>query len=122
MGKPGSDALTQFKAMFSDAVSHSEKEQFLTYYLIAAHPGCTDDAMRQLKSYTLHSLRINPEQVQIFTPLPSTYSALMYYTEQDSFTGKRIFVEKDIGRKKIQKDILTRKPTPNRSKPRGSRQ
>ncbi|MCK4606789.1 MAG: YgiQ family radical SAM protein [candidate division Zixibacteria bacterium] len=122
MGKPSSAALTQFKAMFSDAVSHSEKEQFLTYYLIAAHPGCTDDEMKQLKSYTSHNLRINPEQVQIFTPLPSTYSALMYYTEQDPFTCKRIFVEKDINRKKRQKDILTRKPAQNKSKTRRSRQ
>ena len=122
MGKPNTAALTQFKAMFSDAVSHSEKEQFLTYYLIAAHPGCTDDEMKQLKSYTSHNLRINPEQVQIFTPLPSTYSALMYYTEQDPFTGKRIFVEKDINRKKRQKDILTRKPAQNKSKTQRSRQ
>ena len=121
MGKPNTAALTQFKAMFSDAVSHSEKEQFLTYYLIAAHPGCTDDDMKQLKSYTSHNLRINPEQVQIFTPLPSTYSALMYYTEQDPFTGQRIFVEKNLGRKKKQKDILTRKPAQNRSKTRRSR-
>jgi len=121
MGKPNTAALSQFNAMFSEAVSHSEKDQFLTYYLIAAHPGCTDDEMRQLKSYTTRNLRINPEQVQIFTPLPSTYSALMYYTEQDPFTGKRIFVEKDINRKRKQKNIVTRKPAPGRSKTRRSR-
>jgi len=121
MGKPGTATLSQFNAMFSDAVSRSEKDQFLTYYLIAAHPGCTDDEMKQLKSYTSRHLRINPEQVQIFTPLPSTYSALMYYTGQDPFTGKRIFVEKDINRKKKQKDILTRKSAQNRSKARRSR-
>jgi len=122
MGKPGTASLSQFNAMFSDAVSHSGKDQFLTYYLIAAHPGCTEDEMRHLKSYTSKHLRINPEQVQIFTPLPSTYSALMYYTERDSFTGKSVFVEKDINRKKTQKDILTFKPVRNRPKPRRSRQ
>lgn len=121
MGKPDSSSLSQFKAMFSEAASHSEKDQFLTYYLIAAHPGCTDEEMKQLKSYTSKHLRINPEQVQIFTPLPSTYSALMYYTEQDPFTGKPIFVEKDINRKKKQKEILTSKPVPKRSKTRRSR-
>jgi len=121
MGKPGTAALSQFNAMFSGAISQSEKDQFLTYYLIAAHPGCTDDEMKQLKSYTSRHLRINPEQVQIFTPLPSTYSALMYYTGQDPFTGKQIFVEKDINRKKKQKDILTRKSAQNRSKARRSR-
>lgn len=122
MGKPGRASLSTFNDMFSDAVSKSDKDQFLTYYLIAAHPGCTDNEMKQLKSYTSQHLRINPKQVQIFTPLPSTYSALMYYTEQDPFTGKQIFVEKDINRKNKQKDILTHKPTRKQSKTRRSRQ
>ncbi len=122
MGKPGTAALTKFGAMFADAVSHDKKNQFLTYYLIAAHPGCTEKEMLRLKTYTSKNLRINPEQVQIFTPLPSTYSALMYYTEEDPFTGKSIFVEKDINRKKKQKDILTYKPSPKKSKTRRSRQ
>ncbi len=121
MGKPDAEVLAQFNTMFSDAVSHSTKDQYLTYYLIAAHPGCTEEEMKQLKSYSSKNLRINPEQVQIFTPLPSTYSALMYYTEQDPFTGKRIFVEKDINRKKKQKDILTYKPSYKKSKTRRSR-
>jgi hypothetical protein len=34
----------------------------------------------------------------------------MYYTEQDPFTGKKIFVEKDTNLKVKQKDILTHKP------------
>ncbi|MDF1545192.1 MAG: YgiQ family radical SAM protein [bacterium] len=110
MGKPHSASLTKFNAMFSEAASGSEKEQYLTYYLIAAHPGCGEKEMMNLKSYTSKNLRINPEQVQIFTPLPSTYSALMYYTEQDPFTGKPIFVEKDIIRTRKQKDMLTHKP------------
>ncbi len=115
MGKPGAVALSKFNAMFSDAVSRSAEDRFLTYYLIAAHPGCTDEEMKRLKSYTARHLRINPEQVQIFTPLPSTYSALMYYTQQDPFTGKRIFVETDIKGKVRQKDILTGKPAPRKS-------
>ena len=109
MGKPGSQSLIQFNKMFEKAVLHSNKNQFLTYYLIAAHPGCSDNEMTKLKSFTSKNLKINPEQVQIFTPLPSTYSALMYYTEKDPFTGKNIFVEKDINKKIKQKDILTRK-------------
>jgi len=121
MGKPSTASLSQFNKMFSDAVSHYKKNQFLTYYLIAAHPGCTIDKMKALKSYTSKQLKINPEQVQIFTPLPSTYSALMYYTEKDPFTGKKIFVEKDTNRKKKQKDILTYKPSYKKSKTRRSR-
>jgi len=121
MGKPKTSELSKFNNMFCDAVANSPKDQYLTYYLIAAHPGCTEDEMKQLKAFSSQHLRINPEQVQIFTPLPSTYSALMYYTEKDPFTGKKIFVEKDINRKVRQKDILTRKPSKSRSKTRRSR-
>ena len=121
MGKPNTAALSQFNTMFSEAVSHSPKDQFLTYYLIAAHPGCTDDEMKELKSYSSEHLRINPEQVQIFTPLPSTYSALMYYTAQDPFTGKKIFVEKNLKSKQRQKEILTLKPAYKKPKTRRSR-
>jgi radical SAM superfamily enzyme YgiQ (UPF0313 family) len=82
------------------------KEQFLTYYLIAAHPGCTDDDMENMKQFTSEKLKINPEQVQIFCPAPSTYSALMYYTGTDPFTGKAIFVEKNMLNKERQKSIV----------------
>ena len=85
------------------------KKQFLTYYLIAAHPGCKDEDMKDLKKYASKELKVNPEQVQIFTPTPSTYSTLMYYTEKDPFTGKKLFVEKDNARKQKQKDIVTDK-------------
>ena len=52
---------------------------------------------------------MNPEQIQIFCPAPSTYSALMFYTETDPFTGKKIIVEKDPRRKELQKDIVVKK-------------
>jgi hypothetical protein len=50
--------------------------------------------MRELKSFAGRELKTNPRQVQIFTPLPSTYSSLMYFTEIDPATGRNIFVEK----------------------------
>ncbi len=109
MGKPDQATLVEFHSMFQKATQHYDKKQFLTYYLIAAHPGCTEHEMKNLKEFTSNNLRINPEQVQIFTPLPSTYSALMYYTEKDPFTGLDIYVEKDLNKKVKQKDILTQK-------------
>jgi uncharacterized radical SAM protein YgiQ len=109
MGKPGIDSLLKFKDRF-DRLSHSAgKPQFLTYYLIAAHPGCSAQDMVRLKHFTSEKLHVNPEQVQIFTPTPSTYASLMYYTELDPFTRRPTFVEKDPRRKEHQKDILTRK-------------
>ncbi len=109
MGKPGKALLLKFKSEFDSMSRSAGKEQFLTYYLIAAHPGCTDSDMRKLKRFAGQELKLNPEQVQIFTPTPSTYSTLMYYTQMDPFTREPIFVEKDPRRKERQKNIVVRK-------------
>ena len=106
MGKQGKAPLKEFKEKFYEINKKLGKKQFLTYYLIAAHPGCNEKDMLDLKRFASAELRINPEQVQIFTPTPSTYSTLMYYTEMDPFTGKKLFVEKDNGKKQKQKDII----------------
>ena len=109
MGKPGVESLLKFKDRFDRLSQAAGKPQFLTYYLIAAHPGCSAQDMVRLKQFSSEKLHVNPEQVQIFTPTPSTYASLMYYTELDPFTRRPIFVEKDPRRKEHQKDILTRK-------------
>jgi len=88
--------------------------------------------MRRLRSFASRELHINPEQVQIFTPTPSTFSSLMYYTGIDPFTGESLFVEKDPGRLERQKRIVTeshqnraaaakRQGRPGRRKRRGKR-
>ena len=110
MGKPGIADLLEFKRRFDDYSRQAGLKQFLTYYLIAAHPGCTDGDMRRLKQFASQELHISPEQVQLFTPLPSTYSALMYYTGSDPFTLKPLFVEKDPARREKQKQIIVEKP------------
>ena len=106
MGKPQAKFLTNFKQLFEKMNESSGQKQFLTYYFIAAHPGCTEEDMRELKSFTTRELKINPQQIQIFTPLPSTYSSLMYFTGIDPATGRKIFVEKNIAKKQRQKDIV----------------
>ena len=109
MGKPGSEALLQFKSKFDKLTREAGKPQFLTYYMIAAHPGCSEQDMAALKRFSSQKLKVNPEQVQIFTPTPGTYSSLMYYTELDPWTRQPIYVEKEPGRKQRQKDIVTKK-------------
>ncbi|MEW6026082.1 MAG: YgiQ family radical SAM protein [Planctomycetota bacterium] len=108
MGKPSRDYLKRFKDEFYRLSKQFGKRQFLTYYLIAAHPGCDYRDMLELKKYTRQELKITPEQVQVFTPLPATYSALMYYTGMNPFTGEPIFAEKDIANKQRQKEVVTR--------------
>jgi uncharacterized radical SAM protein YgiQ len=109
MGKPQAQSLLNFKQIFEKTNKLSGLKQFLTYYFIAAHPGCTEENMHELKSFAGKELKTNPRQVQIFTPLPSTYSALMYFTQTDPFTGRKIFVEKKSERKQRQKDIVVGK-------------
>jgi len=106
MGKPGVNQLLDFKAKFDETARKMGKKQYLTYYFIAAHPGCTEQDMIKLKRFSSTKLKMSPDQVQVFTPTPSTYSSLMYFTEIDPFSGEKIFVEKDLKRKKRQKDIL----------------
>jgi radical SAM superfamily enzyme YgiQ (UPF0313 family) len=110
MGKPSADRLMNFTQLFNEITQEANKEQYLTYYLIAAHPGCSDQDMRNLKRFATHKLHISPEQVQIFTPTPSTYSSVMYYTGMDPFTHKPIFVERNLKKKQRQKDVLVTKP------------
>ena len=80
---------------------------FLTYYFMAAHPGCTQADMGQLRAFAEKRLRLLPEQAQIFTPTPATWSTLMYYTEKDPFTGEGLFVEKNRAAKDRQKAAVS---------------
>jgi len=110
MGKPSSEKLLAFKNRVDKLNKKLNKNQFLTYYFIAAYPGCSEREMQQLKNFTSEKLKVNPEQVQIFTPTPSTYASVMYYTEMNPFTKEPIFVEKSITNKNRQKEILVKKP------------
>lgn len=109
MNKPGKQTLVDFKRLYDKLNKEEGKKQFLTYYLIAAHPGCTEKDMHDLKRFTSEELKMNPEQAQVFTPTPGTYSAVMYYTEMDPKTREKIFVEKDTARKEKQKQIVVAK-------------
>jgi uncharacterized radical SAM protein YgiQ len=107
MGKPETGTLLEFRDLYTKLNKKEAREQFLAYYMIAAHPGCTETDMVKLKSFALGKLGIIPEQVQVFTPAPSTYSTLMYWTEQDPFTIRPCFVEKTFRGREKQKQVLT---------------
>ena len=107
MGKPGSDKLIEFKEKFDDCAARCSKDYYLTYYFIAAHPGCKEEDMRELSRFCQGRLHINPEQVQVFTPTPSTLSTMMFYSGTDD-KGKPIFSEHNMDRKRRQKDIVVR--------------
>ncbi len=105
MGKSGRDLLP-FRKRFLQASRAAGKRQYLTYYFIAAYPGTTAGHMQKLRSFCRTHLKIAPEQVQIFTPTPSTFATLMYWTEKDPFSRRKLFVEKDPVKKQRQKNQL----------------
>lgn len=106
MGKPGPDRLRAFVERFESVKNQDKLNLFLTYYLMAAHPGCGMDEMRELREFCLKHLKVLPEQAQIFTPSPSTWSTLMFVTGIDPFSGEKLFVERDRAGKARQKDVL----------------
>ena len=106
MCKPGPDALIKFKKMFDDSNTEQGKKQFLTYYLMAAHPGCYQEDMEELNRFVHRELKTNPEQIQIFTPTPSTVSTMMYHTRRDYDNTKNLKSEHSMQMKQKQKDVL----------------
>jgi uncharacterized radical SAM protein YgiQ len=107
MGKPDVEALRRFHRLFNRLTREEEVEQYLTYYLMAAHPGCTQADMEGLRTFCLRELHLLPRQVQLFTPTPCTWSTLMYWTAVNPFTGSACFVEKSEAGRERQKAVIT---------------
>lgn len=109
MGKPDRRSLEAFIRQFDLINRRMPRRQFLTYYFMAAFPGCTEHEMDRLRAFAERKLGLVPEQVQIFTPTPSTYATAMYYTGVDPFTGEALFVEKNLRAKVKQKMVVVKK-------------
>jgi uncharacterized radical SAM protein YgiQ len=110
MGKPGIDTLLNFRELFLKYTAEDGKRQFLSYYFIAAHPGCGMEDMKQLKRVCTRDLQYTPEQVQLFTPTPSTRSTMMYCTGIDPFTSENCFVERSATGRQKQMSLLLSTP------------
>ena len=100
MGKPKQSTFLDFMKDFK--YINKPLNQFLTCYFMVAHPGSTLDNCKELVSFIKKNMNFSPQQVQVFTPTPSTFSTMMYYTKQD-IDGNDIFVEKDRNARMKQK-------------------
>jgi radical SAM superfamily enzyme YgiQ (UPF0313 family) len=78
----------------------------LSYYFIAAYPGCGEEDMRHLRKRIAEEARIDAEHVQVFTPTPSTWASVMYHTGRNPFTGEALFVERGLKGKRAQKESV----------------
>ncbi len=106
MGKPGGEFTEKFIALYDRTNRALGKKQFLTCYFIAAYPGCTMDDMRALKSFIRKNFKFTPEQIQIFTPGPSTVASAMYHTGSDLVNDEPLYVEKGLKNKEAQKKVV----------------
>lgn len=109
MGKCGSGSFIKFIDIFMKESEKAGKKQFTTCYFMAAHPGSTENSMHEVKKFS-DRLKYTPEQVQIFTPTPSTWSTCMYHTGKD-VDGKTIYIPKSVKEKIRQKEIITKRRT-----------
>ncbi len=104
MGKPNFDAYEQFVARFKSAVEKTGKKSFIVNYLLVSHPGCSLREALNLALY-LAKRHVKPEQIQDFIPTPMTYSACMYYTGKNPFTGKAVHVPRSERERRLQRAL-----------------
>jgi uncharacterized radical SAM protein YgiQ len=108
MAKPSFKLFERLRMEFDNIVLSSGRKCELVPYFISAHPGCGMREMRRLAANpALRGLYM--DQVQDFTPTPMTASSVMFYTGLDAKGLQKIFVERDIERKKEQKSFFFRR-------------
>jgi uncharacterized radical SAM protein YgiQ len=105
MRKAPFDLFRKLKKRFDSIMLKNDLRYEIIPYFISSHPGCTDDNMKELVA-EVKSLGIKPEQVQDFTPTPMTLSTTMYYTGFDPYTGRKLFVARNIEDKRRQKEFF----------------
>ena len=108
MAKPSFRLFERLRDEFDRIVSSSGRKCELVPYFISGHPGCGMREMKKLASSpALKGLYM--DQVQDFTPTPMTTSSVMYYTGMDPKNLQKVFVERDIERKREQKSFFFRR-------------
>ena len=108
MAKPSFRLFERLRDEFDRIVASSGRKCELVPYFISGHPGCGMREMKKLASSpALKGLYM--DQVQDFTPTPMTTSSVMYYTGMDPKNLQKVFVERDIERKREQKSFFFRR-------------
>ena len=105
MGKPDFKVYEKFRDRYFELTKSFGMEQYLVPYLMSSHPGSTLQDAVKLAEY-IKRWNYNPEQVQDFYPTPGTASTVMFYTEIDPFTMKKVYVPKTADEKRMQRALL----------------
>lgn len=109
MGKPGFKLFERLEAEFNNLIRRKGLKYQIVPYFMSGHPGC---GMREMKALRAKSALdgVYMDQVQDFTPTPMTVSTEMFHTGINPLSGKKVFVERNIDRKQLQKAVFFNKP------------
>ncbi len=105
MNKATKKAFVEFLEEYKKINKEQGTNKNLVPYFIAAHPGCTDGDMKELKKFCQEN-KIYMNLTQVFTPTPGTLSTAMYYTGENPMALEKIHVPRTFREKKNQKNIL----------------
>lgn len=105
MKKPDNSSFLEFCSLYKNYSKKYNKNQYISCYFIAAHPAESEKEAYNTRKFIEKNLDFNPEQVQIFTPTPSTWATCAYYTGLDE-DGNNIYVEKSLSKKEKYKSII----------------
>ena len=116
MRKPAWEEFEKLHAFFQRVCRDNGLRYQLIPYFISSHPGCREEDMKKLSTKT-RALNLMTDQVQDLTPTPMTLSSVMFYTGEDPYTGKDVYVANSYEEKCQQKSYFFRgKKVENRGK------
>lgn len=105
MRKPSYTLYQSFAKYFGEENRKNGQNQQIIPYFISSHPECTLKDMLELHQKTSKDNTLT-EQIQDFTPTPMTLSTAMFYTGINPYTGKKVYVARDMEEKRIQKSFF----------------
>jgi len=91
MAKPPASLFLEFQKRFEKASKAAGKKQFVVCYFMVGHPGEDARENQHLRQWIPEHLGYFPQQVQVFTPTPSTLSTAMYHAGVHPFSGEGVF-------------------------------
>lgn len=112
MCKPSIETYDRFVKKYREINAELGKEQYIIPYFISAHPGCTLRDAVQLAEY-VRDMGYYIEQVQDFTPTPSTLSTCMYYAGYNPYTEAEVYVPRSVEERRMQRALLQYKNPEN---------
>ncbi len=121
MAKPSFDSFSKMYDDFYKICKSVGKEQYISAYIMVAHPGETKQDNLYLKEMMKRYFPKVAQPVQIFTPTPSTVSTTMYYTGLDPFSLEEVCSEKKMAVKKEFKRQPHIREQPYKKKPKKKR-